>query len=461
MYAQNAYDKQHDENLLSKPTRSPPQRRRRDGAEAAEAGMFQTRSPPQRWRRDGAEAAEASMFQSPVNYSSRRSLNYDFKATSESSNSDRILASKRRRVRKILLLASLAFAGLLVIDGMAKFHYLPEVTVETVYETAEHYERKLIQHRQENNDENGVVRRLVGALFGEEETSKQRPQIIVEEPITNTNDNFVQPKQGQQRVLLHTLPLLPRHALQHRKRRELIAARKPLPRHLQENVEDEMYHAPPHQRRRAFTLMNGEMNIFDSRSRHLAKEESIYETGSLYQGYGTHYLDLWVGSPPQRQTVILDTGSSVTAFPCSGCFHCGDNPATGEIYHLDEDFDKFKSSTYQQFECAVGQQGENGKCPLGICKVSNAFVSDSEQVCQMEVSYAEGSSWTAVGGSDVCYPGGSHEHALVNNKERMAEGVGMGMGKIETGREFDWMDFRLKFGCQTKVSDTLPTICVR
>jgi hypothetical protein len=33
------------------------------------------------------------------------------------------------------------------------------------------------------------------------------------------------------------------------------------------------------------------------------------QMGALYQGYGTHYVDLWVGSPPQRQTVIVDTGS--------------------------------------------------------------------------------------------------------------------------------------------------------
>jgi hypothetical protein len=29
-------------------------------------------------------------------------------------------------------------------------------------------------------------------------------------------------------------------------------------------------------------------------------------------GYGTHHAYLWVGSPPQRQTVILDTGSTRT-----------------------------------------------------------------------------------------------------------------------------------------------------
>lgn len=134
--------------------------------------------------------------------------------------------------------------------------------------------------------------------------------------------------------------------------------------------------------------------------------------------------------------------------PCSGCDHCGDNPATGELYHLDEDFDKFNSRTYEQFECS------NVKCPLGVCQHSNPQVAESEQVCKLAVSYAEGSSWTAVEGSDVCYPGGPHDTALANNEQRMAEGVGVGMGEIDVGEEFDWLDFRLKFGCQTKVSGT-------
>lgn len=39
----------------------------------------------------------------------------------------------------------------------------------------------------------------------------------------------------------------------------------------------------------------------------------------LHAGYGTHYAFLYVGTPPQRVSVIIDTGSHWTAFPCSGC----------------------------------------------------------------------------------------------------------------------------------------------
>lgn len=50
-----------------------------------------------------------------------------------------------------------------------------------------------------------------------------------------------------------------------------------------------------------------------------------YQGVPLSQGYGTHYVHLWVGSPtPQRQSVIVDTGSHFTGFPVQGTSvrHC-------------------------------------------------------------------------------------------------------------------------------------------
>ena len=466
MYApQDAYLKQRHDNLL--PTRSPPnsdndrrQRRRREGQEAMNNGLF--RSSAYSSSSGGVEAAGGGGYRHP----------FAAAVTHHEQDHRQQHASKRRRVRQLLLLASLAFVGLLVIDGMAQFNYLPDVNVQTVYQTAEQYEQKLMrrqqQQKQQENGEGGFVRRLVGAFLGDEElivNNKHRPHIVAASDDNNNQAAAGQPE--KQRALLHTIPLLPKHALQHRQRRDLIASSKPIPQHLREGHEDELFHAPPHQRRRMYpVLMEEDMKVVDRRNRHLAdgleggNDDAVYETGALYQGYGTHYLDLWVGSPPQRQTVIVDTGSSITAFPCSGCDHCGDNPATGEIYHLDEDFDKFKSSTYQQFECVVGQKNKhNIKCSLGVCQRgsnSEVVTSDDHQVCQMAVSYAEGSSWTAIEGSDVVYPAGPHETALLDYETRKAEGVGSGMGEIDAGKEFDWMDFRLQFGCQTKVSK-VPT----
>lgn len=65
-----------------------------------------------------------------------------------------------------------------------------------------------------------------------------------------------------------------------------------------------------------------------------------YQSVPLSQGYGTHLANVWVGSPhPQRKTVIVDTGSHFTAFPCQGCNNCG------AVYHTDPYFDPLKSGT--------------------------------------------------------------------------------------------------------------------
>ena len=60
-------------------------------------------------------------------------------------------------------------------------------------------------------------------------------------------------------------------------------------------------------------------NGYGIRRRGLEMSQSI---SPLFLGYGTHYAFLWVGSPPQRKSVIIDTGSHNTAFPCVGC-KCG------------------------------------------------------------------------------------------------------------------------------------------
>lgn len=45
-----------------------------------------------------------------------------------------------------------------------------------------------------------------------------------------------------------------------------------------------------------------------------SKQMQIY--GSTALGY--YYLNVYIGNPPQLQTLILDTGSWLTAIPCNG-----------------------------------------------------------------------------------------------------------------------------------------------
>lgn len=61
------------------------------------------------------------------------------------------------------------------------------------------------------------------------------------------------------------------------------------------------------------------------RRRALAEAATKAEQGltPLFMGIGTHYAHVYVGTPAQRVSVIVDTGSHHTAFPCSGCKSCG------------------------------------------------------------------------------------------------------------------------------------------
>ncbi len=120
-----------------------------------------------------------------------------------------------------------------------------------------------------------------------------------------------------------------------------------------------------------------------STGKNIAKQQ----INSLYQGYGTHYVDLWVGTPPQRQTVIVGTGSAKTGFPCSKCYDCG------ELYHTDAYFDENFSETYRKSsEC---------DCQYGICA--------NTKECVLSTHYEEGSSWFGIESIDVTYAGGPHD----------------------------------------------------
>lgn len=109
---------------------------------------------------------------------------------------------------------------------------------------------------------------------------------------------------------------------------------------------------------------------------------------ALYQGYGVVYIDLWVGTPqPQRQTVIVGTGSPKTGFPCDGCTSCG------ELYHTDQYFQRNHSNSYRV-------SSTNCTCLYGHCT--------TDKQCILTTSYVEGSSWTGIESIDRTYAGGPH-----------------------------------------------------
>ena len=118
------------------------------------------------------------------------------------------------------------------------------------------------------------------------------------------------------------------------------------------------------------------------------------QMGVLYMGYGTHYADLWVGTPPQRQTVIVDTGSAQTAFPCGGCKDCG-----FPQHHLSAYFEEALSSTFEKAVC--------DDC------TRKATCNTQKDRCEIEQYYTEGSAWEAYEANDTVYAGGFHGKALL------------------------------------------------
>jgi hypothetical protein len=63
---------------------------------------------------------------------------------------------------------------------------------------------------------------------------------------------------------------------------------------------------------------------------------------STYLNY--YYIDLFIGDPPQKQSVIIDTGSHITAVPClPHCKKCGK--------HLNEYYDMRKSNNSRVLSC--------------------------------------------------------------------------------------------------------------
>jgi hypothetical protein len=137
-----------------------------------------------------------------------------------------------------------------------------------------------------------------------------------------------------------------------------------------------------------------------------------YQGIPLSQGYGTHYVHLWVGSPiPQRQSVIVDTGSHFTAFPCLGCDQCG------QEHHTDPYFDPRKSSTFHSLHCPL-ECHEEATCQDHTNANVNANTHSDDKYCQFTQSYTEGSSWRAYQAKDIVYCGGTDVLEAANPLDR-------------------------------------------
>jgi hypothetical protein len=120
----------------------------------------------------------------------------------------------------------------------------------------------------------------------------------------------------------------------------------------------------------------------------------------IHSHSGTHHVYLYIGSPPQRQTLIIDTGSKAMAFPCKTCKNCGQ--CCGN--HASPYFDPSLSTTHFVTKCSgTGISSSSSSCLLeGIsgCSLFGDF-------CTFSQKYTEGSSWVATEVEDMVWFGTS------------------------------------------------------
>ncbi len=149
--------------------------------------------------------------------------------------------------------------------------------------------------------------------------------------------------------------------------------------------------------------------------------EPTDESMPIYHMLGSYFAYLWVGSPPQRVSVIMDTGSHYTAFPCTGC-NCGT--------HMDPYFNPKVSSSSVVSKCFAGSR------------------------CYIKQSYSEGSSWHAYKVQDMVWvgdvgrlvsaPGGATNKKIYVPSKKMLQMA----GNVST---------RFEFGCQDRESGLFRT----
>lgn len=222
------------------------------------------------------------------------------------------------------------------------------------------------------------------------------------------------------------LPVLPHHHILQRNNRHLSVS----------NPGTTSVHNIPIVRKVRILDGVGEVGAVNEEEEEDSSQDSEIEVGELFQGYGTHYVDLWVGTPAQRQTVIVDTGSGITAFPCKPCVDCG------ESYHASAFFDVDHSTSFDKLYCNT--------CIGGSCRNKDS----KDEYCHLSVSYQEGSMWSAYEARDMTYFGGLHDEPLAVEEE--GEHLG---GKLhgEDPMHAPEFSFEMTFGCQNKITGLFKT----
>ncbi|KAL4456197.1 hypothetical protein ABPG74_014158 [Tetrahymena malaccensis] len=150
-------------------------------------------------------------------------------------------------------------------------------------------------------------------------------------------------------------------------------------------------------------------------------------------GETVYWVNLYIGSPPQKQTAIIDTGSSLLAFPCSQCeSNCG--------VHLNQQYNLTQSLTALKMGCDTNF--DNYRCQ-----------SCSNQICNWGVSYMEGSSIGGFMAIDYIVFGDEIQDYLNSKKsQNLTENE-----NTEYLKYINHEKVQIPFGCTTKETHLFKT----
>lgn len=150
-------------------------------------------------------------------------------------------------------------------------------------------------------------------------------------------------------------------------------------------------------------------------------QEGVLDGNTMPLGY--YYTRVHVGTPGQVFTVIVDTGSSLMAIPCTGCNKCGK--------HMNKYFEQSASSTYTDGCKAIPKCAS---CSGGHCTYKTHFVEGSSiggYVVKDQVATLMAGSNTPQFTAEGIFGCQMSETGLF--KSQMADGImGLGYGKYDT-----------------------------
>ncbi|GAX09542.1 hypothetical protein FisN_16Lh235 [Fistulifera solaris] len=121
--------------------------------------------------------------------------------------------------------------------------------------------------------------------------------------------------------------------------------------------------------------------------RNLSDSPSALIIAPVYQGDAQFYVDLHCGTPPQKQTVMINTDAPATVVPCTGCADCG-------IQHTL--FNKDGSMSFEQSRCTSPESCWEGE---------TCAKSSGTSFCTAGRHYSRHDHWYGRQVTDFCFVG--------------------------------------------------------